>query len=177
MLVGISIFLLWFITRKEIFFWMGFYGLFACLASVAVSSVFLMVSLGDNRVHGRQLVFSVLPAVFLMVLNFPVGIAVIIAFDYFQSQYVLIVKNDSSVVVKDIRIVATSEDVIGDLCPNEQTTKKYHFAGDGNLTFSASIEGQTINGAIEGYVTQGIGGKKQLIFGQDLQYRLVDERK
>jgi len=174
MLAGASLFLLWFATRAGVYVLIGIYALYVSLASVAVSSICLLSFLGINRGgENKLLYFAALPA-FLMALNFPVGTAVIGTFCYLQSQYVLDIRNDSSVVVKNIRVVADCEDVLGDLSSGEQITRKYRFLQDGALTFSAQADEKTVQGVVEGYVTNGWGGHKLLVFENNGQYRIVE---
>lgn len=99
----------------------------------------------------------------LLIANFPIAIGITIAAVAEETKYTVVVRNTGSVPVD--RFVLSGpvfQRDLGPIAPGGSVRHAFYVAGDGQLTFTAVQGGTTFGGTIDGYVTNGVGGDKEV---------------
>ena len=152
-LVGISIFLLWLITRWDWLMIAGVITLCAGLAAFALGAIDLVMA------YEMRLWRSTLACAALLFANFPVAAAIIAAVIAIETRYTVIVHNASREALGAVRVSGGGCDVsLGTIPPGASVSRTISFHGDGRLEFHADSDTASHEKVIEYYVTSNMGG-------------------
>lgn len=100
----------------------------------------------------------------LLVANVPAAIGFVYAAAYVSSAYRVVVENDSASPVRDLVLRSPMGQYrVGELAPGTSVERTFRFAGEGEVTFTASVGGGRIEGVLDGYVS-GNGGTATITF-------------
>jgi len=172
LLVGTTIFVLWLTTRWSKLEGFGIFTIFGGIVLFAIGVISLVIhTVGQNKIHeGRsKLIIENTKAAGLLLLNFPVALLIIYLVSYFQSFYILTIRNNTSYSVNNFVLSSTGNNIsIGSIPSNQAVTTKFR-VGEGSITFKTSINGKALEGTIDGYVS-GSGDKKIVTFLQDQSF-------
>jgi hypothetical protein len=94
-----------------------------------------------------------------------------------MTTYSLTIHNKSSSVITDVIITAPGvQKQINSIRPGKQINLRLSFNGDGILQLEAKQNSVKITVLIEGYVTGSSSGDAVLVFENDGQYNLINQR-
>jgi hypothetical protein len=103
-----------------------------------------------------------LVAALLIAANFPVAGALVVSAEYLSRQYVVVVENRSPWPLKDLTFRSPLARHTFGTVPAGSTRKCiFHFAGEGAVTYVASLNGVEEKGILDGYITWS-GGRARL---------------
>ena len=165
--LGISVFLLWLITG---WLWLELVGLFLLYIGFAsiVSGLVLLALWVLRRIHSgdwarEQLMDRTIFAAIVLVINFPVaGLIVWTAYNL-STRYTVVVHNYGSASIESGAITGGGVSLdLGPIDPGASVTKRFHVGHDGTLMFSGEQGGRKLQMVVDDYVTNGIGGQKQI---------------
>ena len=153
---GVGIFLLWLVVRWDWLMLAGFGTICVGLLLVLVGAGFLVAARSRS------------PAVLgVLLANFPVaGVIVFVAFDI-ETRFTVTVVNEGPAPL-DAFVVSGGgvEHGFGSVAPGQTATLHRLIDHDGELVFHARRDGEEVEGEVEGYVTNGQGGHKRVVFDQ-----------
>jgi hypothetical protein len=166
LVVGVSVFLLWWLTRWQILEMLGAFTIYGGIISVLLAFVavvgYIIVAV-KARVLLKKVALNAVIVLIAIIINFPAAFACIVGVDYISSIYALTIENRSSATIQQLTI--SGRDTIwsiGPILPGGKDHVKFRITFEGSLTFSASSNGNKIDGVLEGYVTSGCGGQRTL---------------
>src|SRR5215468_751403 len=165
--IGVSVFLLWLVTGWKWLELAGIFILYTGTASVVVGLVSLSLCVlqrvrsGDwarERLMGRTMFVAM-----VLVINVPVAGLILWTTYNISTTYTVVVRNYGSASIQLAAITGGGVSLeIGPIEPGASVTKKFHIAQDGTLMFSEERSGRKVQTVVDGYVTNGIGGHKQI---------------
>lgn len=171
LVVGVSIFLLWLITRWN---WLMMAGLFTLYGGVAISFIGI-VSLAlfcwlayRAPERPRRLWISTFACAALLFSHFPAAAGIIATVIAIETRYTVVVHNASQQPLGDVRVfgggcVAN----FGTIPPGSVARRSFWIQGDGELKIRA-VSGTTAHAkVIDGYVTQYRGGRTTVTINSD----------
>ena len=160
-------FLLWLVTGWKWLELAGIFILYTGSASVVVGLVSLSlwvlqrVRSGDwarERLMGRTMFVAM-----VLVINVPVAGLILWTTYNISTTYTVVVRNYGSASIQLAAITGGGVSLeIGPIEPGASVTKKFHIAHDGTLMFSGERSGRKVQTVVDGYVTNGGGGHKQI---------------
>lgn len=163
LLLGISIFLLWVLTRWNGLMLAGFLTLFvgAFLFLVGVAALALSWRQAQRRedVSRRRVWLSTIGGAGLLLSNFAVVGGISVAAIAIHTSYTVKIRNTSQQAINEVRISGGGCDIsFGSIPPGGSVQKRFRIQQDGELAFSA-VRGQArLNSIIDDYVTGNMGG-------------------
>jgi type IV secretory pathway VirB6-like protein len=166
LVVGVSIFLLWLLTRSPMLevlglltIWGGFFSVLLALAAViAYISEAIMAKERAGKIVLRAMIVLI-----AIIINFPAALACIAGSNYISSFYVLTVENRSSVPIQQVTISGGGiTRNVGPILPGGKDRVKFRITSKDSLTFSASSNGLKIDGVLEDYITPRSGANRTL---------------
>lgn len=171
--VGVLVFLVWYFFRLDFLLVTGLFVIYGGIAIVIVGMIFLiMYEVRYRAASGRFDFKKGIISAGIMIANIPIAIFVSALAIGIMTQYTLTVLNDSGTNIQDVVVMAPNFRVnTGDIPAGEIRVVKLHFQRDGELTFEVHFETQSLQGNIEGYVTNGMGGRSTLIINKN-KYRI-----
>jgi hypothetical protein len=79
------------------------------------------------------------------------------------TQYRVVVRHQASEPIERAALTGGGISVpIGEIKPGASVTRKFYFTGDGTLIFSGELNRKQLNTVVEGYVTNSVGGDKEI---------------
>lgn len=153
---GVSIYVLWRITRADLLMILGGWTLILGLALFLVGLAFLAHHVMKAEKAERR---KALPVFALLCLNFPVAAACIFSALEVHSRYTLTVINDSAREISDFTVSGAGiSENMGSIAPGESAREHFHASAEGSIDFTAKHGEKPLGGCIEGYSTVGLGG-------------------
>ncbi len=159
LVVGVSIFVLWVITRWDSLMLAGIFTLFGGLAFFAAGAIalsrFCWLGLRAPDLPRRRLWLRTIACGALLLSNFPVAGGIVVAADVIETCYTVVVRNGSASPLDDVRVVGGGCDVsFGSIPPGDAVRRHFWIQCDGHLELRAV---GLPDHAIRGYVTNGQG--------------------
>lgn len=169
--VGTTIFFSWLLLRWDTLMLAGILTIYVGTLLFLVGVVSLSAHWFRMRQNGsanRQLLTkkSVLVAL-LLVINWPLAFFYASTAINIETGYCLVIFNNSKTPVEVIVSGGGIQVDFGTLAPSTQSSDTFHFDRDGELTIQSTQNGNESSYLVEGYVTPGIGGSKQVIIQSD----------
>ncbi len=174
LVIGVSIFFLWLLTRSSIFEYLGFLTIIGGMCSAVIAFVFwfiyVCVAIIAMERAGKIILNAVLVIV-AIIINFPAAFACLAGVGYINSFYVLTVENRSSAAIQQVSVTGCGINKnLGPIQPGGKDRLKLRIEAEGALTFSASSDGNKIDGILEGYLTNGSGAQRTLAIKDSGEY-------
>ncbi len=163
LLVGVSIFLLWLITRWD---WLMVAGVCTLYGGVAVFLLgvlalarFCWLASRPPDLPRQRLWRSTLAGAGLLLSNFPVAGGITATVIAIETRYTVVVHNDSQQPLDDVRVFGGGcDESLGSIQPGGTARRSFWIQHDGSLEFRA-LSGTTVHATtIDGYVTGNMGG-------------------
>ena len=163
--VGVAIFLTWLLTRWDWLMLAGVLTIYSGLVVVAVGTIgvvlFVWKSVRVGHTPRKHVAWQALTVSGFLLLNVPVAAAIVASVIYIETQYVVTVINDSSAEVHSFVVSGGGVTIdIGTIAPGSEVRRAFIIKHDGELKGQGMQGGRPIEGIIEGYVTNGLGGNK-----------------
>lgn len=160
--VGVSIFMLWLITRWD---WLMVAGIYTIYGGVAIFLVgvialarFCWLAFRTPDLPRRRLWLSTLGCAGLLLLNFPVAGGVAAAVIAIETRYTVVVHNLSQQPLTDVRVFGGGcDESLGAIPPGGMVRRSFWIQGQGVLKFHA-LSGAGAYTRKLGYVTHNMGG-------------------
>lgn len=165
LLVGLSLFVLWIITRWDWLVVGGFVTLYGGLVSVLIGAIALArYCWAAARIADpprRNWVPSALACAALLLSNFPAAGGMIAAVIAIETRYSVVVHNASKQAISNVRVYGGGcEAKFGTIPPGGLARRSLWIQHDGELEFAAVGSSTTHCMTIDGYVTNGMGGRR-----------------
>jgi hypothetical protein len=178
---GISLFLVWLITRQDILLGAGVFAAYGCLGIFAVGLLALVYFFwagsrtpGVDRSHLRR---KTIACGVLLFSNLPVGAAVGAATFALVTRYTVVVENATSVSLEDARVFGGGcDESFGSILPGERAQQSLWFKTDGVLVFTGRLQNTVYEETVEGYVTGAMGGHVTVTINPDGTITLSNDR-
>jgi hypothetical protein len=163
---GISVFLLWACTRWQ---WLILVGLCVlCAGLVSVIAGLIGVGIAITKMvrtgfRSRRLMANAAIVAMILTVNFPVAGGIVWSVINLLTQYRVVVRNQASEPIERAALNVGGISVpIGEIKPGASVTRKFYITGDGTLIFSGELNRKQLNTVVEGYVTNSVGGDKEI---------------
>ena len=172
LLLGVSIFFLWVITRWDWLMMAGVATLYAGVAAFFIGAFalacFCWLASRSADLPRRRNSNRVLACGLLLVSNFPVAVGIVAAAIAIETCYVVIVQNNSQQVLSGIRLSGGGcEAEIGTIPPGGAARRSFWIQDDGSLEFRALQGNSALTHTIDPYVCGGMGGHTTVIISPD----------
>lgn len=119
-----------------------------------------------------------LKAAGLLLANFPVAAAIVLTVIHLETTFFITARNLSNKTMHTFKLTAPGVDVeLGPIKPGQKKKTSFQFDGDGTLRFSAVQDERQIEGTVEDYVTNGMGGRKIIEIHDGGQYAILDKKR
>ena len=180
--VGVAVFLVWLLTRWNWLMFAGILTIYGGLAVVAVGAaslvVFVWKSLRAGQLHRKLVTQRALAVGGLLLLNFAVAAAMVASVIYIETRYIVTVVNHSSVEVRSFVVSGGGVTIdVGTLAPGSEARRVFFIEHDGVLKGEGMQDGRRVEGIIEGYVTNSMGGNKLVKITPDGTLDVTDKRR
>ncbi len=167
LLVGVSLFVLWIISRWDWLMVGGFVTLYGGLVSFLIGVVALTcycwAACRSADPPRRKWIPSALACAALLLSNFPTAGGIIAAVIAIETSYSVIVHNASQQALSDVWVYGGGcEADLGTIPPGGLARRSLWINRDGKLEFCAVSSSTTRHMIIDGYVTNGIGGRAEV---------------
>jgi len=176
LIMGVTTFFLWYFTRTDWLMMVGLVTILVGLVCALTATILLLIYLysqDKTKTPLRRIIRNGVVCGLIIISNFPAAYICVVQAGRIESQYVLTVKNDGASVLSNIIIKGPGiNKVVRQIGPEQKRVLKFNFRGDGKLEFSAEHNTNVFGGEIEGYVTNGIGGKATLVIKDNSQYEI-----
>ena len=168
MLIGVSIFVLWLVTRIDELMLLGAFALFIGLGLLAVGLLALAgyYWTGSRRTDmpRQQLRISTLKGAGLLFSNFLVAGAIIAAVLAIACRYTVEIHNASQLTLDKVRVYGAGADAtFGSIPPGATVERTFCIEHDGELIFEAASGARVYTQIISGYVTKLIGERQRRV--------------
>jgi len=179
LVLGVSIFILWLLTKWGILTLAGIFTIEGGLVCVVIGIILLIIYNIVRKKSGLSVALKQnLIVMSIVALNFIVGIFIIYLFLSMVTQYVLVIDNQSTAPIEQIKVYGTggsSPDyfTIPILKSVQRIRRKIYFRHEGSLEFTAKRKNKLTQGVIECYVTINNGGGAKLVFNE-ADYKVID---
>jgi len=163
LLVGISIFVIWLITRSDWLMLAGLLTIYGGIALFVVGAIALfrfwfMAHREPDYSKKKRWIATVL-CFGLLLINFPVALGIVNAAIRIETRYTVVIRNASSQPVNEIRIFGGGcSKSLNSIRGGGTGEVSFWIEHDGQLQFEAVSGGRQIEGIVDGYVTNGEGG-------------------
>jgi hypothetical protein len=172
LLIGISIFMLWLITRWD---WLMLAGILTLYggAAILLVGVLALARYGwlvfrTPAVPRRRRWLSTLVCAGLLLLNVPVAGGIAVAAIAIETRYTVVVHNASRQPLEDVRVFGGGcDESLGNIPPGSTVRQSCWIQHDGELEFRALSDTVSHEKIINGYVTNGMGGHTTITINSD----------
>jgi len=159
-IIGILIFILWYVTKHEFFILSGMLFLYVGLASISVGIISSFIQLIK---HKEIKTFFI--GLSINLINLPIAFFLASTAISIITAYTIQFENKSSFQISNILLNGPSVKAsVKSLEIGQLTKSSLHFKGDGKLTLTYVNNGISTTKTIEGYVTGGMGGHSKVVF-------------
>ncbi len=169
LVTGVGIFLLWLLVRWDLLMLAGvftIYGGLLCVGGGFACLVKYWFVAGRGGVN--HLAWRILAVALLQLANFPVAVGVVVAAHYVHTRFTVEVTNESGEPIRQMVVSGGGvKAIIEDVPAGERRTESFHFTQDGSLGYEFTHQGKIRSGVVEGYVTNGQGGRRSVLIHQD----------
>jgi hypothetical protein len=169
LVAGTAIYFLWRVTRWESLMALGLSNILVGLAlfAVGVGCLLCQSMREESNSDGQPIdagLRNLLVACLLLV-NFPMAFVYGLSAMEVMSRYTLQVTNNSGRPVERLLLSGPNLKVeLGEIPIGATIENVVDFRGEGPLLFAAELDGEAIDGEVDGYVCSGIGGDTKLRF-------------
>lgn len=168
LLIGVSLFVLWIVTRRDWLMVGGFVTLYGGLVSFFIGAIALArYCWAASRLVDpprRRWVPSALACAALLLSNLPVAGGIVAAVIAISTCYSVVVHNASQQAISDVRVYGGGcEANLGTIPPGGLARRLFWIQRDGELAFRAVSSSTTHHMIIDGYVTNGMGGRTEVV--------------
>ena len=172
LITGIGIFVLWCIVRWDVLMSCGMVtilvGPILFLIGAVYLSQFLSAARESKLIKERRVMLQLIIAGTILFVNFPVAVVLVVAAERVMTRYVVTIVNESNQRIDDFHVTGGGIDAnFGSVLPGTSKKRGFNIKGDGVLKFSGIRSGKPLNGDVDGYVTNGMGGDTTVIFKPD----------
>lgn len=171
LMAGITIYVLWLLTGREVFVLAGIYTIYVGLALVTLGFVCLVVylyKLTRRGVRGKPVIKRAVIGTSVLLVNLPVCLLIVVLAFTDLTEFTVLVKNESHVTISQFKLSGPGVDEQWEnIGPGELFESPIRFTHDGTLTYSAWIDSFQYRGVVAGYVTNGLGGWAEVIVRRD----------
>ncbi len=172
LLVGVSIFVLWLLTRWDGLVMAGFITLYAGVVVFVVGAGalgrFCWLGFRGTEWPRRRLWLATLGGAALLLSNFAAAGGVIAAVVAVETRYTLTVRNSAAQPLTGVRVSGGGCDVdLGEIPPGAVVRRSLWIKQNGVLEFRAMSGVQVHTQTISDYVTDGMGGRATVTFQPD----------
>ena len=172
LLFGVSIFLLWLVTRWD---WLEMAGVFTLFGGVALFLVgaialarFCWRSHRSPERPQKRLWLSTLGCAALLLSNFPIAGGIIATVIAITTLHTVVIHNASQQSLTGVRVFGGGcEEDFGSIPPGGIVRRSFWIQHDGTLEFCAVSGATTHTKTIDGYVTKRIGGHATVTINAD----------
>jgi len=164
LVIGVSIFLLYWLTRAD---WLMLAGFFTLLAGVICflsgGGLLLVYALEERRrkrLHPTVLQRRLWIALVLLMSNWPAGVACVFAAVEVMSRITVTVVNQGTTKIDSFVVIAPGVNKeLGPIPAGKKVKTSFQVAREGSLDFTMINGGTTSGGSIDGYVTGSDGAE------------------
>ena len=178
--IGIVILLTWLLTGWHWLMAAGIVTLYGGLLLVFIGAVslvaFAWTSVRGRSASCRQTIRQSLPVAGVLAVNFPVAVGIIAAVIHLETRYIVTIVNDSSVAVDSFVVSGGGVSVnVGSVPPGSKVRRSFFIKHDGTLTGKGKQDSRSIEGVIDGYVTNSSRGNKLVKIRPDGTLEVADK--
>lgn len=179
LLVGVSIFTLWMITRWDWLFLAGIFTLYSGVAIFCVGAValarFCWLAFSIPELPRRRLWIASIGCAALLLSNFAVAACITATAIAIETRYTVIVHNASEQPLSGVRVFGGGCEVdFGTIPPDGVVRRSFWIQHDGALECRALRGATTSINTIDGYVTNNMGGNLTVTVNQDDTVSVAD---
>jgi hypothetical protein len=180
LIVGSSIFVLWFFARWE---WLKLAGAgtlvagaLSGLAGVALLSWSYAQAREQPELTHAQAILATLRGLALLFVNFPAAAGILYAVEVIETAYAVEVQNQSAQPLDSVRVYGGGCDIsFGVIPPHGAARRTFWIKGDGTLAVQVKRASDSAEAIVEGYVTNGLGGRSVVIVSPSLSVSVREE--
>ncbi len=163
LIVGVSVFLLWLVTRWDQLMTAGvatlYAGAFMLLIGVLELARYGWLGLKTPEFPRRKLWRSTLGVAALLMANPPVAAGVAFAAISVDTRYTVVVHNNTLQPLINARVFGGNcDETLSTIAPGDKARHSFRIECEGELKFSAAGGATIYTGTIDGYVTNNLGG-------------------
>ncbi len=163
LVTGVSIFILWIITRWEWLILAGLLTLFGgpivFVFGILALAQYYQSAMRSTELNKRDVSLATLGCLGLLLSNFLVAAGIMIAVEAIQTCYIVAVENQSRQSLTEVHVSGGGCDAdLGTILPGETSRGSFWIRHDDELTFHANSGQLALSEKIDGYVTHGVGG-------------------
>jgi hypothetical protein len=175
LLLGITIFLLWLVTRAHMLMTFGLLNIVAGLIFFALGLFALAKYVLESRKNNLENYYvKAIIALLILTANFPTAIGIVGAVEYIESQWVVIIENKSNFDIDELYLHTGMEKLeLGDIGKGSYFEKNYHFSHEGRVNYFFKHTKKEHEGI--GYTTSGMGGFVKLTIDSQNQLTIKEE--
>jgi hypothetical protein len=172
LLLGAGIFLAWLALERE---WL----MVAGIHTIYLGFGLFVVGLGSlgcywwrasraPEVPRDRMWSNIAGALVLLLANFPAAFGIVGAAVAVATRYRVVVHNRSAQPLNEIRLWGGGASAaIFSIAPQDTAERSLWFKGDGELKFEAKVGAKTLTTPVEGNVTNGGGGRAEVVVHED----------
>jgi len=163
LIVGVSVFLLWLVTRWDQLMMAGvatlYAGSFMLLIGILELARYGWLGLKTPEFPRRKLRRATLGVAALLLANPPVAAGVAFAAMSIHTRYTVVVHNATTQPLVNARVFGGNcDESLGNIAPGGKTRHSFWIECEGALNFSATSGTTVYTGIIDDYVTPNMGG-------------------
>lgn len=179
LLAGISVFLLWLLTRWGPLMVTGVLTICAGFGAFVMGCIALAIycwrGLRSRDSNRRPVWLPTFVCAGLLLVNFPVAFGIVEAVIDVEMRYVVVIHNASGQPLDDVRVFGGGcDESFGSLAPGKTVRRRLRFRTDGDLQFRA-VSGTTTLEANAGYVTRDLAGAPTITVEPDGTVSVVED--
>ena len=172
LIVGVTIFVLWLVTRWDWLMTAGFITICGGIAIVLIGALalarFWWLAVRMPDLSHRRPWRSIAVCGILLLSNFPVAAGIMVTVAEIESNYTVVVRNASEETLVNVRVAGGGcDEVFGSIPPGADIRRTLRFECDGRLEFWAQGASNTYAETIDGYVTGNLGGRSIVTVHRD----------
>ncbi len=176
MTVGVSIYILYEITRWDVLVLAGLFTVYGGLACAALGFICIIAYAFKRHAAGEMWGLGVGKAVGVILLNIPVCVIVVhlsLLSVTRMDSYTVVLENKGEDVVAHFELETPGGAVgIEGIAPGESESVRLSFEDPGSITYRAEVGNDLLEGVIENHVANSGGGKKSIITFSDGEFSI-----
>jgi hypothetical protein len=136
---------------------------------------FRVLALSDVHMSYRRRFWLSFACAWLLFSNIPAAAAIILAVIHIESQYTVIVDNQSDGAIEEFTLSGGGVRFsFGTIEPDTRVRRSFRIQRDGVLMCSGIHRGKPLEAQVDGYVTNGMGGRKLIQITPDAVLVVTD---
>jgi len=182
LVAGVGIFLAWVATRQDWLMTAGMVTLVAgfisfCTGAVALGR-FCWLAIRKERIPRTQVWSKAGRSAGLLVVNFPIAVAIVVGAIAIETRYTVRIINDLSQPLHQVRVYGGGVDRrIGTMDPGATRRRGFWIQQDGELTLEMKLGPTLVQTNIDGYVTPNMGEDLRVTVNPDSTISIISRRK